>query len=118
MIFINYHKHGKHAGIFQTFQCEGNTKVSVHSLPKQDAAMLHIHAPVWNLNGEHIKMTAAPTASGERFINETNPASKYEWHSKGNIGILSVELTDKTHSLNCEEVKPEFPANHPKVPKM
>lgn len=112
-----YHKHGKHKGTFQTFQCESGAKVSVHGLPKQDAAMLHIHAPSWNLSGEHIKMTAAPAASGERFINESNPASKYSWHSKGNIGVLSVELGGKSHSLNCEEVAPEFPANHPKAPR-
>lgn len=116
----HHHKDGKYDSknnhLFQAFQCENNTNLTVHYLPSQDKAMTHINAPAWKLDGIHIDMQAAPAASGQRFENTTNPASHYEWHSKGDIGVLSVTTGNQTHSVNCEKTEfkhPEF--KHPKA---
>lgn len=68
-----------------------------------------------------LEMMAATTGSVKRFVNETNPTSKYEWHQKGDMGVLSITINDKIHSLNSEktELPPPPHGKHPKkdVPK-
>lgn len=110
------HKDGKHKGNLQAYQCESDATVMVHQLPRQDKALLKVNAPSWNLNDTRLEMKADTAGSGERFVNETNPASKYEWHQKGDMGILSVTINDKIHSLNCEktELPPPPHGKHPK----
>ncbi|WP_435931249.1 hypothetical protein ACSF86_07425 [Moraxella bovoculi] len=56
-------------------------------------------------------MMAATTGSVKRFVNETNPTSKYEWHQKSDMGVLSVTINGKIHSLNCEK-KQSFRHRH------
>ncbi|KDN25057.1 putative lipoprotein [Moraxella bovoculi 237] len=115
------HKDGKRKGNLQAYQCESDAAVMVHQLPRQDKALLKVNTPSWNLNDTRLEMMAATTGSGERFVNETNPTSKYEWHQKGDMGVLSITINDKIHSLNCEktELPPPPHGKHPKkdVPK-
>ncbi|WP_181815820.1 MliC family protein [Moraxella ovis] len=110
------HKDGKCKGNLQAYQCESDAAVMAHQLPKKDKALLKVNTPSWNLNDTRLEMIAATAGLGERFVNETNPTSKYEWHQKGDMGVLSVTINDKIHSLNCE--KTEFPLQpHGKHPK-
>lgn len=110
------HKDGKRKGNLQAYQCESDAAVMVHQLPRQDKALLKVNAPSWNLNDTGLEMIAATTGSGERFVNETNPTSKYEWHQKGDMGVLSVTINDKIHSLNREKqsFRYNLTANTPK----
>lgn len=108
---VEKHKHHKgekkgERGHFQAFQCENDAAIKVHHVPEHDLIKTRINAPSWNLNDVSVDMKAAPAASGERFVNDVNASAKYEWHSKSNIGVLSVtDAKNVTTKLNCERVK-------------
>lgn len=87
------------------FSCDANAVIETTYLPNDDKAILNITAPSWQLANQTIEFKAAPTASGMRFVNETNPTSPYAWHAKGADSILSVTVNGKEHSLNCQEIK-------------
>lgn len=90
----------------QVFQCDNDAIVVVDHMPKHNLIKAHINAPSWNLKNAAVDMKAAPAASGERFINDLNPMVKYEWHSKDDMGVLSViDNTNKTSQLNCEKLE-------------
>lgn len=117
------HKHGKHHGHHgfnphhaHIYTCEANAKVSAVYNPHNETAQLTVTAPAWKLDNATIKdMTLSPAASGELYVNNKNPATGYQWHTKGEMGVLSVTVNGKTHSVNCEG-KP-MPANHPTLNK-
>ncbi len=97
------HHHGKHhhGKMVEHYTCEQNATVNVKY--KKDTALLNITAPSLTLNNQDISLTRAVSGSGMRFVNETNPASKYEWHAKNGEAIFGVTVADgKTYEFSCQ----------------
>lgn len=98
------HRHGK---MTESYVCENNGKITAEYNPDAERAVLNITAPSLGLDNTEVDMKLAQSASGVRFVNDINPASKYEWHAKGKIGLLDVTTSNgKTYSLNCEGTRP------------
>lgn len=86
------------------YRCTENATVVADYLPKDGIAKLLVNAPSWKINNQTITMTSAVSGSGARFVNDTNPNSLYEWHTKGRDGLLSVKIAGSTYTLTCSEV--------------
>lgn len=92
-----------HEEVKTAYQCDAQAGIQAIYQPDDDKAILNINAPSWKLVNQTIEFKAAPSASGMRFVNETNPTSPYAWHAKGTDSILSVKVNGKEYSLNCQE---------------
>lgn len=103
-----HHKH--HDDVTFQYKCEQKASLEVEYDSKDEMAEIEITAPTLGLIDQDIQLKLAPSASGERYINDTNPASLYEWHAKGYEGIFSVTVNEKEYTLSCKAVKP---ADHP-----
>lgn len=101
-------KHGKkgkhpHGEMTEEYTCDNDAKVVAKYNPDAEKAILNITAPTLSLNGAEVEAKHVPSGSGMLFVNDVNPASKYEWHAKGSFGMLDVTTADgKTYSLKCE----------------
>lgn len=95
----------QHDEVKTAYQCDAQAGIQAIYQPDDDKAILNINAPSWKLANQTIEFKAASSASGMRFVNETNPTSPYAWHAKGTDGILSVKVNGKEHSLSCQEIK-------------
>lgn len=104
-----HHKHHHHDATFK-YACEQKAVLAVKYDSENDMADLKVTAPTLGLKDADIQLQLAPSASGERYVNDTNPASIYEWHAKGYEGNFSVTVNDKEYSLSCNAIKP---ADHP-----
>jgi len=87
----------------QTFTCEDGGKVSASYSAEGDIAYLSVDLPKANLNSKKLALTQAVSGSGVRYINDSNPNASYEWHTKADYGIMSVDWTDgKEYSVSCQ----------------
>lgn len=88
------HKH-EHGGTFEaTYTCDHNTTFTAKYNPDEETSIL-------NLKGSEITLKVAPSGSGVRFVGE-NGNTKYDWHTKGKMGILDVATGDKLQTFKCE----------------
>ncbi|MDO4450898.1 MAG: MliC family protein [Moraxella sp.] len=115
-----HHKHGEkhgekhskkpkhpHGEMVEKYTCEQDASVIAKYNPDTETALLDITAPSLSLSNAEVEAKIAPSASGMRFVNDVNPASKYEWHAKGNIAVLDVTTANgQTYSINCEGSRP------------
>lgn len=85
------------------FTCSDNAKITAKYPANQNRAILTVTAPTWQLTNQEIILEQATSGSGMRYINHTNPASLYEWQSKGvgSDNILSATANGKTFVLSC-----------------
>lgn len=104
------HKRGEHGrrgpAHSHAFSCEQGASVVAKYNADTEIATLNVTAPTLSLNNQTIELKHAVSGSGERYVNDANPASIYEWHTKGKDGIFSVKVNNKDYSLNCEAVRP------------
>ncbi|STZ64251.1 Membrane-bound lysozyme-inhibitor of c-type lysozyme [Moraxella lacunata] len=104
------HKHGKkhhHGEITEKYLCEKDGKVTAKYNPDAGHALLTITAPSLGLESVDVEMQPAKSASGMLFVNDVNPESKYEWHTKNKFGALDITTADGTvYSLKCEGTRP------------
>lgn len=107
--------HGFDPNHVHRYMCKQGATVSAVYNPHNETAKVTVYAPVWKLNNQTIDMTLAPSASGSRYINDKNPKTTYEWHTKGEIGVISITTGGKTLDINCEGEP--MPANHPTYKK-
>lgn len=88
------HKH-KHGGTFEaTYTCDNNTTLTAKYNPDEETSTL-------NFKGSEITLKVAPSGSGVRFVGE-NGNTKYDWHTKGKLGMLDVATGDKLQTFKCE----------------
>lgn len=97
------------------YMCNMGATVKAVYNPHDETAKLTVYAPVWKLNNQEITMALSPSASGDLYVNDKNPATTYKWHTKGEVGILSVVAGGKTSDIKCEG--DAMPANHPAYKK-
>lgn len=91
-------------GQIESFTCENDANVNAQYATNGDWANLTITMPELGLDNQAVTLKNAVTASGMRFVNDTNPNSTYEWHTKGDIGILSIIATDgNEYAVSCQK---------------
>lgn len=103
---------GHHHHMPVAYQCEDNTKVVAKYQPNADRATINVTAPSLSLDNQEIELKTTVSASGTRYLNDTNPASIYTWHIKGHDGVLSVKVDDKEYNYSCEVKHPRMPNDH------
>lgn len=93
------HNHNK-----VTYACSGHADTHVHAeySPNSDIATLSITAHSLGLNHQKVMLKQAVSASGDRYVNDLNPHSTYEWHTKGNYGVLTITTPTGEYQRNCE----------------
>lgn len=89
--------------------CEKEVKLVAHPDTESEIMKINVTAPSLGLERQNIELKLAPSASGERYINDTNPASIYEWHAKGHEGIFSVNVDGTDYAYHCK-IKPTRPS--------
>ena len=92
-------------GDAMSYQCEKNATVSA-KYGDNDTALLNITAPSLGLNNQNIELVQATSGSGNRYVNDKNPASVYEWQTTRGEGVLTVTVNKQDYSLVCEAQKP------------
>lgn len=96
-------KKGEHPAVYE---CDKNTQIAAKYNADTQIAKLYITAPALGLNGQEVELKQAVSASGSRYVNDKNPASVYEWHTKGANGMLNIVAGKKQYSYTCNEVYP------------
>ncbi len=86
----------------QTFTCEGNGQVLASYSTNGETAYLQVTIPQVNLSKQNVELQQAVSASGVRYVNESDPELSYEWHIKNQEGIMSVYSSDgEQYSTLC-----------------
>ncbi len=91
-----------HTADKKAFTCEDGGKVNASYSTDGDTAYLDVNLPKAGLTSEKLTLTQAVSGSGARYINESNPKVSYEWHTKADFGIMSVNWANgKEYSVSC-----------------
>lgn len=87
----------------EQFVCEDNATVMPKYSADGEEAMLNVSLPKANWNNQTIKMDIATAGSGSRYLNTDSQNVAYQWHTKNDLGIMSVKWADGTeYSVKCE----------------
>ncbi|MGO1513198.1 MAG: MliC family protein [Psychrobacter sp.] len=73
-----------------SFTCEDSGMVTATYDNDAQTANLTMSLPNVGLNDRQITMDHAVSASGARYVNDMNPETTYDWHTKGTDGILTI----------------------------
>lgn len=86
----------------KTYVCDNNAQVvSIISERNGDNyANVKITAPNLSLNQAAVQLKQEPSASGERYA-VANATTGYEWHIKGNDGVLTVTTNGQEFNFSC-----------------
>lgn len=91
-------------GPIESFTCESDASLNAQYATNGDWANLTITMPQLGLQNQAVTLKSAVSGSGARFVNDTNPNSTYEWHTKGDMGILSVVAADgNEYTVSCQK---------------
>lgn len=87
----------------EQFVCEDDATVMPKYSVDGEEAMVNVSLPKANWNNQTVIMDKAQSASGVRYLNTASQNVHYQWHTKDNIGIMSVKWADgKEYSVKCE----------------
>lgn len=86
-----------------TYKCDNNAQVvSVLSERNGDNyANIQITAPSLSLNQAAVQLKQDVSASGERYTVSSG-STGYEWHIKGNDGVLTVTTNGQEFNFSCQ----------------
>lgn len=86
----------------QTFTCEDGGKVNASYSKNGDIAYLNVNLPKASITNKKLTLKQAVAGSGARYVDESNPDVIYEWHTKADYGIMSVDwASGKEYSVSC-----------------
>ncbi|MFW2176867.1 MULTISPECIES: MliC family protein [unclassified Moraxella] len=90
----------------QVYKCDNDTQVSAfYATQSQDnVANVKITSPMLGLNQVAMVLKQDVAASGERYTLTTPAKTTYEWHVKGNEGVLSVSTQGKEYNFVCNSL--------------
>jgi membrane-bound inhibitor of C-type lysozyme len=85
------------------FSCEDKGVIKVLYTMKGTEATLDISLPAFEIDKKTLHFFQAVSASGARYINDSNNNVTYEWHSKANYGQISMfSGTRNNFSVSCQ----------------
>ncbi|WP_019672594.1 MliC family protein [Psychrobacter lutiphocae] len=85
------------------FVCEDNGSVLAKYSIDGEEAMLNVSLPKANWNNQTLTMQIAPSGSGARYVNNANQNVTYDWHTKADMGIMTLTWANgNEYSVNCQ----------------
>ncbi|WP_201574798.1 MliC family protein [Psychrobacter sp. H8-1] len=89
--------------VVQSFTCEDDGMVTAAYSASGQAAKLNVTLPKVGLNNAEVMMEQAVSGSGARYVNNVNPKTTYDWHTKADFGVMTITSDNgQTYSVNCE----------------
>ncbi len=87
----------------ERFVCEDNATVMPKYSIDGEQATLTASLPKANWNNQTIVMNIATSGSGSRYVNNASQNITYDWHTKGDLGIMRLKWADGTeYAVKCE----------------
>lgn len=89
--------------VVQSFTCEDNGQLTATYATNGQAANLNVTLPKVGLNNAKIMMKQAVSGSGARYVNDVNPKTTYDWHTKADYGIMTIKSDNgQQYQVNCQ----------------
>ncbi|SUD91657.1 MliC family protein [Psychrobacter phenylpyruvicus] len=87
----------------EQFICEDNATVNAKYSIDGEQATINASLPKANWNNQTVIMDIAQAASGSRYVNNASQNVTYDWHTKGDLGIMRLTWADGTeYAVKCE----------------
>ena len=87
----------------EQFMCEDNATVNAKYSIDGEQATINASLPKANWNNQTVVMDIAQAASGSRYVNNASQNVTYDWHTKGDLGIMRLTWADGTeYAVKCE----------------
>ncbi|MGP4118639.1 MliC family protein [Psychrobacter aquimaris] len=89
--------------VVQSFTCEDNGQLTAAYTANGQAANLNVTLPKVGLTNAKITMEHAVSGSGARYVNNVNPKTTYDWHTKADYGIITIKSDNgQEYRVNCQ----------------
>ena len=93
---------GSANNLVQILVCEDNGKVTAAYTENGQIANLNVSLPKIGLNDAKILSKQAVSGSGAHYVNDTNPKTTFDWHTKADQGIITISSKKgQQYSVNC-----------------
>lgn len=89
--------------VVQSFTCEDNGQLTAVYTANGQTANLNVTLPKVGLTNAKITMEHAVSGSGARYVNNVNPKTTYDWHTKADYGIMTIKSDNgQQYQVNCQ----------------
>lgn len=89
--------------VVQSFTCEDGGMITAAYTANGQAVNTNVTLPKVGLNNAKITMEQAVSGSGARYVNNVNPKTTYDWHTKADYGILTIKSDNgQQYQVNCQ----------------
>lgn len=89
--------------VVQSFTCEDNGQLTAAYIANGQTANLNVTLPKVGLTNAKITMEQAVSGSGARYVNNVNPKTTYDWHTKADYGIMTIKSDNgQQYQVNCQ----------------
>ncbi|MGP4971164.1 MliC family protein [Psychrobacter aquimaris] len=89
--------------VVQSFTCEDNGQLTAAYTENGQTANLNVTLPKVGLTNAKITMEQAVSGSGARYVNNVNPKTTYDWHTKADYGIMTIKsYNGQEYRVNCQ----------------
>ncbi|MCG3871269.1 MliC family protein [Psychrobacter sp. Ps7] len=89
--------------VVQSFTCEDNGQLTAAYTANGQTANLNVTLPEVGLTNAKITMEQAVSGSGARYVNNVNPKTTYDWHTKADYGIMTIKSDNgQQYQVNCQ----------------
>ncbi|MDN3398687.1 MliC family protein [Psychrobacter sp. APC 3426] len=89
--------------VVQSFTCEDNGMITAAYTANGQAVNANVTLPKVGLKDAKITMEQAVSGSGARYVNNVNPKTTYDWHTKADYGIMTITSDNgQQYQVNCQ----------------
>lgn len=89
--------------VVQSFTCEDNGMITVAYTANGQAVNANVTLPKVGLKDAKVTMEQVVSGSGARYVNNVNPKTTYDWHTKADYGVLTITSDNgQQYKVNCE----------------
>ena len=89
--------------VVQSFTCEDNGQLTAAYTANGQTANLNVTLPEVGLTNAKITMEQAVSGSGARYVNNVNPKTTYDWHTKADYGIMTLKSDNgQQYQVSCQ----------------
>ena len=89
--------------VVQSFTCEDNGMITAAYTSNGQAVNANVTLPKVGLKNAKVTMEQAVSGSGARYVNNVNPKTTYDWHTKADYGVLTITSDNgQQYKVNCK----------------
>lgn len=89
--------------VVQSFTCEDDGSVTAAYSANGQTANLSLTLPKVGLSNEKLTLKQAVSGSGARYVNDVNPKTMFDWHTKADFGVMTISSDNgQKYSVNCD----------------